>query len=334
MSRPPSKPAGSSSKRSEVNELRASLMSLEVQRDPKRYRETCQKVIMYMTLGIDVSQLFTEMIMASATQNLVQKKLVYLYLCTYAESHSELTLLAINTLQKDCRDSNPMIRGLALRAICGLKVQNLVEYAMVPLMACLQDKSPYVRKTAALGCVKLFYISRDAIEDQNVPETLYAMLQDRDAQVVANCVIALEEILAAEGGLLLTKEVVVRLMNRLTEFTEWNQCVIMGVVARYQTADEDECFDMLNILDDRLKHSNTGVVLAAAKLFLHFTQGMPDVQADVYGRLKVPLITQMSSSPPEISYTVLTHIDVLLERCPDLFLHEYKALYCRYNDPS
>jgi len=256
-------------------------------------------------------------------------------------------------------------------------VQNLVEYAMVPLTSCLQDKSPYVRKTAALGCVKLFYVNREAIEDHGIPETLYAMLQDRDAQVVANCVIALEEVLAAEGGLLLTKDVVVRLMNRLTEFTEWNQCIIMGVVARYQPADEvrctgrgcssmplpacapcaalhllpvhpprhacmrprspswwyptsrartakqraapparpparspglagwlacwlacwlanrlfarppqDECFDILNILDDRLKHSNTGVLLAAAKLFLHFTRDMPEVQADVFQRLK------------------------------------------------
>ena len=51
----------------------------------------------------------------------MQKKLVYLYLCNYAESHSELTLLTVNTLQKDCRDGNPMIRGLALRAMCNLR---------------------------------------------------------------------------------------------------------------------------------------------------------------------------------------------------------------------
>jgi AP-4 complex subunit beta-1 len=51
----------------------------------------------------------------------VQKKLVYLYLCNYAESHSDLTLLTVNTLQKDCRDGNPMIRGLALRAMCNLR---------------------------------------------------------------------------------------------------------------------------------------------------------------------------------------------------------------------
>ncbi len=53
----------------------------------------------------------------------MQKKLVYLYLCSYAESHSDITLLAVNTLQKDCADSNPMIRGLALRSMCGLRYE-------------------------------------------------------------------------------------------------------------------------------------------------------------------------------------------------------------------
>jgi len=52
---------------------------------------------------------------------MVQKKLVYLFLCTYAETNTELALLAINTLQKDCRDENPVVRGLALRALCSLR---------------------------------------------------------------------------------------------------------------------------------------------------------------------------------------------------------------------
>ena len=35
----------------------------EVQRDPRRYLQTVQKVIAFMTLGIDMSKLFSEMIM-------------------------------------------------------------------------------------------------------------------------------------------------------------------------------------------------------------------------------------------------------------------------------
>lgn len=36
---------------------------MEVQRDPNRYREVVEKVILYMTLGVDVSRLFSEMVL-------------------------------------------------------------------------------------------------------------------------------------------------------------------------------------------------------------------------------------------------------------------------------
>ncbi len=38
---------------------------------------------------------------ASNTKDIVVKKMVYLFLCNYAASNADLTLLAINTLQKD-----------------------------------------------------------------------------------------------------------------------------------------------------------------------------------------------------------------------------------------
>ena len=42
---------------------RALLRSPDVQKDPRRYLQAVQKVIACMTLGIDVSKLFSEMIM-------------------------------------------------------------------------------------------------------------------------------------------------------------------------------------------------------------------------------------------------------------------------------
>ena len=43
--------------------FRSLLRSNEVQRDPRQYEQVVQKVIAYMTLGVDVSGLFSEMIM-------------------------------------------------------------------------------------------------------------------------------------------------------------------------------------------------------------------------------------------------------------------------------
>ncbi|CAM9872857.1 unnamed protein product, partial [Phaeothamnion confervicola] len=88
-------------KKGEVNELKALLRNINVERDAKKKRDVIKKVIAYMTLGIDVSRLFTEMIMAIETRDLVIKKMVYLYLCTYAHAKPDLAIMCINTLQRD-----------------------------------------------------------------------------------------------------------------------------------------------------------------------------------------------------------------------------------------
>ena len=61
------------------------------------------KVIQVLTLGIDLSSLFTEVLMFSYTDNLVTKKMIYLYLATYAKTNEETAIMTINTLLKDCR---------------------------------------------------------------------------------------------------------------------------------------------------------------------------------------------------------------------------------------
>lgn len=51
-----------SNKKGEVNELKKSLQSPEVQRDAVQYKKVIQKVIECMTLGMDLSSLFMDMI--------------------------------------------------------------------------------------------------------------------------------------------------------------------------------------------------------------------------------------------------------------------------------
>ena len=129
-------------KKGEVNELKASLRNPSIDRDPEKKRDVVKRVIAYMTLGIDVSKLFSEMIMATGTKDHVIKKMVYLYICNYAATNPELSLLAINTLQKDCRDEDPMTRGLALRSFTSLRLPNIEEYIPQVITAGLQDQSP------------------------------------------------------------------------------------------------------------------------------------------------------------------------------------------------
>ena len=59
-----------------------------------------KKVIAAMTVGKDVSMLFTDVVNCMQTENLELKKLVYLYLINYAKSQPDLAILAVNTFVK------------------------------------------------------------------------------------------------------------------------------------------------------------------------------------------------------------------------------------------
>jgi len=333
------RPPGSTyfEKKGEVHELRQLLRGAAQDRDQQKKRDAIKKVIAYMTLGIDVSPLFTEMVMASATNDLVQKKMVYLYLQNYAETNSELAILTVNQLQKDCRDDDPMIRGLALRSLCSLNLANMVEYLQPAVQKALEDVNGYVRKTAVIGVVKVFHISPSSVQDTDLLPTLKRLIHDSDPHVLANTITALEEVLDSEGGFQPTKDIVTNMLNKLSQFSEWGQCAVLRMLCKYQVADEGEMFDIMNILDSLLKQSSSAVVLAVTKIFVDLTSNRPDLQVEVLRRLKGPLLTLMAAATPELAYTVLVHVQALCSRggqTMEVFGPEFKQFFCRYNDPS
>ncbi|KAL8196688.1 hypothetical protein R6Q57_024603 [Mikania cordata] len=339
----PSQPSG----KGEVSDLKMQLRQLAGSRAPgtdDSKRDLFKKVISYMTIGIDVSSVFSEMVMCSATSDIVLKKMCYLYVGNYAKYNPDLALLTINFLQRDCKDEDPMIRGLALRSLGSLRVPNLVEYLVGPLGAGLKDGNSYVRMVAAVGVLKLYHISASTCMDADFPALLkHLMLNDPDSQVVANCLSALQEIwgleassseeAAREREALISKPIIYYLLNRIKEFSEWAQCTVLELVSNYTPPDSNEIFDIMNLLEDRLQHANGAVVLATIKLFLQLTLSMTDVHQQVYERIKAPLLTLVSSGSPEQSYAVLSHLHLLVMRAPMLFASDYKHLYCQYNEP-
>lgn len=339
----PSQPSG----KGEVSDLKMQLRQLAGSRAPgtdDSKRELFKKVISSMTIGIDVSSVFSEMVMCSATSDIVLKKMCYLYVGNYAKYNPDLALLTINFLQRDCKDEDPMIRGLALRSLCSLRVANLVEYLVGPLGLGLKDGNSYVRMVAAVGVLKLYHISASTCVDADFPAMLkHLMLNDPDAQVVANCLSALQEIWSLEASTseeasrereaLLSKPIIYYLLNRIKEFSEWAQCTVLELVSKYAPPDSNEIFDIMNLLEDRLQHANGAVVLATIKLFLQLTLSMTDVHQQVYERIKAPLLTLVSSGSPEQSYAVLSHLHLLVMRAPMLFSSDYKHFYCQYNEP-
>jgi AP-4 complex subunit beta-1 len=68
--------------------------------------------------------------------------MIYLYLVNYAESNSDVALMAVNTFNMDCEPrpgSDPKIRGLALRNLCSLRFTGAFEYIIPAIEKALRD---------------------------------------------------------------------------------------------------------------------------------------------------------------------------------------------------
>ncbi|EFA78033.1 adaptor-related protein complex 1 [Heterostelium album PN500] len=237
---------------SEIHELKEELLS---QREDKK-KEAVKKVIAAMTVGKDVSMLFTHVLNCMQTNNLELKKLVYLYVMNYAKNHPDRAILAVNTFQKDASDpTNPLIRALAIRTMGCIRVDNITEYLCEPLRFCLKDQDPYVRKTAAVCVAKLYDINPELVENQGFLDILNDMLGDSNPMVVANAVASLTEIdevskhevFRIHGGN------INKLLAALNECTEWGQVFILNALCKYNPRDSRESESRPEILQYEMK---------------------------------------------------------------------------------
>lgn len=131
----------------------------------------------------DVSGLFPDVLKNMQTEDLEQKKLVYLYLMNYAKTQPELVILAVNTFVKDAEDPNPLVRALAIRTMGCLRAEKIIDYLCDPLQKCLRDDDPYVRKTAALCVAKLYDLKPELVMDNGFLDQLKDMVSDPNPMV-------------------------------------------------------------------------------------------------------------------------------------------------------
>ena len=326
-------------KKGEMHELRMELHATE-----KHVKvDAVKKVIASMTVGKDVSMLFTDVLNCVQTGNIELKKLVYLYLINYAKTQPELTLLAVNTFVKDSADANPLIRALAVRTMGCIRVDRITEYLCEPLGRALRDDDPYVRKTAAVCVAKLYDIAPELVSERGFLDTLHDLISDSNPSVVANAVAALSEISESSGRdvMKVSAAVLQKLLAALNECTEWGQVFILDSLAKYTPADGREAEGIIERVTPRLQHANSAVVMSAVKVILSYMELMGGGSSDnirsdairsLTRKLAPPLVTLLNSEP-EIQYVALRNINLIVQKRPHILENEIKVFFCKYNDP-
>ena len=324
-------------KKGEVVELLKLLTNPNTEHNPQKKKDVVKRVIAYMTLGVDVSKLFYEMVKVSITDDIVMKKMVFLYIVNYAHQIDQGAFLAINTFLRDMKDPNPKVRGLALRMLCSIKFKGVYEYFANALYDSLKDAHPYVRKTAVTALLKVFHLNPKLITDKDI-DLLYEMIGDKDPLVVMNVLFVLGEILKKEGGIVLSNKMVNHLLNIFNQLNEWGQVTVLHLLSKFTPKDQQQMFDIMNILEEYLKTSSGAIVLGVTKVFINFTKDNEVLYPQVIKRLRDPLITLLSScaiqNTPEIQFSILCHIYFLiLKGGRETFSELYKRFYAEYEEP-
>jgi len=322
-----------STKKGEVHELQEELLN---PREDKR-KEAVKKVIAAMTVGKDVSMLFTDVLNCIQTTNLELKKLVYLYVINHAKMQPDRAILAVNTFQKDASDSNPLIRALAIRTMGCIRVEKVTEYLCEPLRNCLKDKDPYVRKTAAICVAKLYDMNAELVETQGFLELLAQLLSDSNPTVVANAVAALTEIdeMSQKNVFKITPSNLSQLQSALNECTEWGQVFILNALSKYTSNDSREAEAICERVSPRLNHSNSAVVLGAIKVLMIQMESISnqEVIKNLCKKMAPPLVTLLTTKEPEIQYVALRNINLIVQKRPGILQHELRVFFIKYNDP-
>ncbi|KAJ1672750.1 beta-adaptin, partial [Spiromyces aspiralis] len=209
----------------------------------ERRKEAVRRVIANMTVGKDVSGLFTDVLKNMQTEDLEIKKLIYLYLINYAKTKPDLVILAINTFVRDTEDTNPLIRALAIRTMGCLQVPEVFDYLCDPLKNCLEDRSPYVRKTAVMCVAKLYELDPAVTEEYGFIDSVRKALTDSNAIVVSNAVTALGEMneMDPTGSIWKLDSLIVKtLLNIMNDCSEWGQIAILESLTKYRPVSDTE----------------------------------------------------------------------------------------------
>ncbi|KAL4080674.1 armadillo-type protein [Scleroderma citrinum] len=260
-------------------------------------KDAIKRIIASMTVGKDVSSLFPDALKNMKTDDLEQKKLVYLYLMNYAKTQPEPVILAVNTFVKDSEDPTPLVQALAIRTMgcLRLRAERIIDYLF-----------PFSGRKLSL------------VIDNSFLSHPHEMILDSNPMVVANTVAALTDIHTTASTahppvspsdpaiFNVTSNILNKLHIALNEYTEWGHVAILNVLAWYVSQDEKESKHICEQVVPQFSYS--------------------------FEKMAPPPVTFLSF-PPEVQWVALQKINLLLQKRPDLLSNEMRVFFCKYNDP-
>ena len=190
------------------------------------------RIVAMISKGRDASSFLPAVLKLTSCSNLDVRKLVYIVLLRYANNNPDLTLLSINSFQRDLSDPSPLIRAMALRVLSSIKVSMVAPIVIMAVTKASRDPNLYVRKIAALAVPRCYQIDRSQLEP--LQDVLRTLLSDRSPFVLGAALSAFQRLCPTTWQLI--HHNYRKICHALSDMDEWGQIVALQVLSRYARA--------------------------------------------------------------------------------------------------
>ncbi|CAI8499712.1 unnamed protein product [Hanseniaspora opuntiae] len=252
---------------------------------PQTRKDAVRRVVEQMNLGKDMSSLFPDIVknMGINNDDIELKKLIYLFIINYSLEKPEFMILVINSFLQDTLSDNPLIKCMALKTMCMLPIEMVLEYLEQPITDGLMSDNAYVRKTSVICLLKIYNYDLDLFE-KLLPVFKGMIYKEDNSMVIGNILHFLMEVDSKQHlNITLTQYVhenIEKLVNILPECNEWSRVSVLNSLAVYDNEalplDPSSVYLLANKVTPYLQHINPSIIMSTLKVLFNFIEFIKD----------------------------------------------------------
>ncbi|CAD8078319.1 unnamed protein product [Paramecium sonneborni] len=149
--------------------------------------------------------------------------------------------------------------------------------------------------------------------------------------VLANLIQSMGEIevVNSKQFIVLNPKIIQKLLLAVDECIEWGLIFILDYLATYDPVDSKQAEIIIERTLPRLSHINPTVTFCIVKLILKYLDFLDngDLVKNFCKKISPSLISLVSWNQPEIQYTILRNISLILQKIPILFENEFNVFF-------
>ncbi|EQC38880.1 hypothetical protein SDRG_03838 [Saprolegnia diclina VS20] len=202
-----------------------------------------------------------------AANNFSEKRIGYLGLMLLLNDQEEVLTLVTNSLKNDLNHVNPFVVGLSLTAVGNIASPDMARDLITDIDKHLKSENDYLRKKAALACVRVFRQVPELVED--FIEPIHDLLKCRNHAVLLTGVQLIIDLLLIdhEGHIGYFKALVPTLVKELRNLLSNNytpEYDVSGIVDPFLQVNILSCLRLLGQDDDEASEAMNDVLAQVA----------------------------------------------------------------------